>query len=616
MLKRQLTVWDVFSLAAGAMISSGLFVLPGIAFAKTGPSMIIAYLFAGILYLPAMFAQAELVTALPKSGGSYFFVERSLGGMMGTLIGLANWFSLALKGAFAFLGLGTLILLLKPDAPLAVVKALAITCCFLFAALNLFSVKGTGTLQRYMVIPLLFILTMYALAGFAFVQPVRYQPFFQGGPLSLFTVTGMVFISYGGLTKVVDVAGEVKNPQRDLLHGMIAAFVVVNTLYLAAVFVTVGVIPGETLAHSLTPLTESAGTFMGSWGASLVAAAAFFAYATTGNASILSSSRSPMAMGHDNLLPPFFAKTSRRYHTPHFAILITVAGMAAVLAGFTIENLVKAASAMLLLSFVMANVAAIVLRHSGIEGYRPTFRIPLYPYLPIAGILIYSILIITMGLLPLLMSLGLLTMSGFWYLVYGRTRVTREPAVRQMVRRILARHVARTGIEEEFLQITLERDDVALDYFDRLVQDAPVFNLQESTTKEQLFTQIAELLSPELEQTQDELYQLLIRREEEDSTVIEPGLAVPHIPVKGEGIFKIVIVRCLSGIVFEEDLEPVRTAFVLVASPDRRQLHLQALMAIAATVQAPDFSKRWNNARTPAQLRDVILLSGRRRIPH
>ncbi len=91
-LHRELGFWDVFCIASGAMISSGLFILPGLAYAKAGPAMIIAYALAGLMVIPAMLSKAELATAMPKAGGSYFFVERSLRTWAGTLVGLANWF--------------------------------------------------------------------------------------------------------------------------------------------------------------------------------------------------------------------------------------------------------------------------------------------------------------------------------------------------------------------------------------------------------------------------------------------------------------------------------------------------------------------------------------------
>ncbi len=82
-LKKDLTLIHVFCIAAGAMISSGLFVLPGLAFAIAGPAVILSYAIAGLLMIPTMFSQAELAIAMPKSGGSYFFVERGLGRWQG-----------------------------------------------------------------------------------------------------------------------------------------------------------------------------------------------------------------------------------------------------------------------------------------------------------------------------------------------------------------------------------------------------------------------------------------------------------------------------------------------------------------------------------------------------
>ena len=96
-LKKELRLIDVFSISSGAMISSGLFVLPSIVFLKAGPSIILSYIFAALLVVPAMLAKAELATAMPKAGGVYFFVHRSLGPLFGTFTGFAAWFSLSLK---------------------------------------------------------------------------------------------------------------------------------------------------------------------------------------------------------------------------------------------------------------------------------------------------------------------------------------------------------------------------------------------------------------------------------------------------------------------------------------------------------------------------------------
>src|SRR6056297_3388635 len=105
-LKKKLGLYDVFSISTGAMFSSGFFLLPGLASQYTGPSVFLAYFVSGLLILPAMFSIAEISTALPRSGGAYFFLDRSLGPLIGTIGGLGTYFALMLKSAFAIIGIG------------------------------------------------------------------------------------------------------------------------------------------------------------------------------------------------------------------------------------------------------------------------------------------------------------------------------------------------------------------------------------------------------------------------------------------------------------------------------------------------------------------------------
>ena len=100
-LRRELGLLDVFCVATGAMISSGLFVLPGLAHAKAGPAVFLSYLIAAVLAIPAMFSKAELVTAMPRAGGDYFYATRSMGDAAGTVVGFVSWFALSFKSAFA-----------------------------------------------------------------------------------------------------------------------------------------------------------------------------------------------------------------------------------------------------------------------------------------------------------------------------------------------------------------------------------------------------------------------------------------------------------------------------------------------------------------------------------
>ncbi len=137
-LSRELGIPSLFSIATGAMISSGLFILPALAYTVAGPGVIFSYLIAAVLTIPTMLSKAELATAMPMAGGTYYFIDRSLGPLAGTLSGVAAWFSLSVKTAFAFVGLGIFMEFLSPEIN---GRIFAMISCVIFTALNL---RGTG----------------------------------------------------------------------------------------------------------------------------------------------------------------------------------------------------------------------------------------------------------------------------------------------------------------------------------------------------------------------------------------------------------------------------------------------------------------------------------------
>jgi amino acid transporter len=94
------------------MISSGIFILPGLAFSYAGPAVFISYFLAGVLALVGVLSVIELSTAMPKAGGDYYFVTRSLGPLVGTVSGIMSWFALSLKTAFAVFGIAEIVFLL------------------------------------------------------------------------------------------------------------------------------------------------------------------------------------------------------------------------------------------------------------------------------------------------------------------------------------------------------------------------------------------------------------------------------------------------------------------------------------------------------------------------
>jgi basic amino acid/polyamine antiporter, APA family len=612
MLKRPLGLLDVFCITAGTMISSGLFVLPGIIYAMTGPSIILSYSLAALLMIPTMFAKAELATAMPKSGASYFFIERSLGSLPGTMAGLAVWTTIVLKSSFALIGLGGLITLIVPDIDVWTVKYIAIAVCGVLAIINAYSVKHTGRVQSILVIGLIAIIIFFCISCISSVNTTHYTPFISKGMGTLFTTVGMVFISFGGLTKVVDISGEVRQAHKNVPLGMFAAFIVVNILYLTAISVTIGVLAPSSLSGSLAPLSLAAKVTLGIPGEVIISIGALFAFITTANAGILSASRSPMAMSRDGLLPDIFNNTSSS-KPPVFAIVTTAAFMMIIIAFLSIEHLVETAATMMIILFILVNLSVIIMRKSGFQSYRPHFKVPCYPWLQIATITLYSFLIIDMGFFPLAMTAGFALLGLLWYFLYVRRRVNRKSAFMSLVERVFSNDIQRNDLEQELREISLKSDAISLERFDHIIHDCTVITIEKSLTTSQLFRVIAHKLSKEVNISENTLYTKFNNREQESSSIVAKGIAVPFITIKGNNIFKIILVRIEEGVIFSKNKPPVKTVFVIAGSSDEKSYLLETFMAITDIIKKHGFTKRWRNAYNIEQLRDIVLLSHRQR---
>ena len=618
-LKRSLRTIDVFAISAGAMISSGLFILPAVVYAKSGPTIIIAYLLASLFVMPSLFSKAELATAMPKSGGDYFHITRGFGPLFGTFSGLAAWFSLSLKSAFALLGIGIFFEAVMPSVTPDAVKLIAVACTLVFTVLNIFSVKESGKFQVIFVFILLGLVGFYILSGISHLNINHFTPFNPKGWGSIFTVTGLIFVSYGGLTKVASVAEEVKNPAKNLPKAMFAAYGVVTLCYMLVIFVSVGLLTGEEFASNLLPISFGASKQTGRFGFILLGIAAMLAFISTANAGLMAASRSPMAMARDNLLPAAVGHTNKKLKTPVSSILITSAFMITCIVFLDLEQLVKVASTMKLLLFTFANMTVIVMRQSKLVSYKPAFKSPLYPYMQIAGIILYIFLIIGMGTLPLVLTLGFFIISVIWYLAYVRKKATGKSVLVHMVEKLANKEYVKdeNELEEELLEILRERDDIKEDRFDSIVRNALVMDMKETVDRDQFFKMVSERVGKRWKISPEKLEQKLNNREELASTLIYPGVAVPHaiphIVVEGENLFDIVLERNKYGIVWSNKDEIVYTAFCLIGSKDERNFHLKALMSIAQILQDPEFHTDWTNAKTENELRSVMLVTKRRR---
>jgi APA family basic amino acid/polyamine antiporter len=456
-------------------------------------------------------------------------------------------------------------------------------------AINLAGARHAGRLQSALVLGLLAALVLYLVRGLPAIDVHRYVPFAPNGGGAVIATAGLVFVAYGGLTKVASVAEEVKDPGRNIPLGMILAFSVVTALYVLVVFTTVGLTDAPMLARSTTPISTAASSFAGTGGLVVMAVVALAAFTTTGNAGILSASRTPMAMSRDGLLPAVLGRVNRRFGTPHVAIVTTAALMIASVVLLDLVMLVKVASTMMIIIFLLENVSVILMRESRIQHYLPTFRSPFYPWVQGAAIVLYAGLVVDMGAVPILVTAIFFGGSLVWYALYARPRGGRDSALVQLVGRITSQDLVTSSLDSELKEILKVRDEIVEDRFDGLVKRCTILDMEGRENLDDFFCRIAKILAHELAMDEDEVYHLLLERERESTTALRPGLAIPHIVVEGRGVFDILIARSREGIIFSDDLPPVHAMFVLIGSRDERNYHLRVLMHIARSSGTSSF---------------------------
>ncbi len=614
-LKRELGTAGVFAMAAGAMISSGLFVLPAIVYPLVGPALFLSYLIAAVALLPSLLSKAELMTAMPKAGGTYYHVDRSMGPTVGMIGGVANWASLAFKGAFALIGIGAFVAYLLPvQAALTEweIRGVAILFCLIFALVNMFGTRHAGRLQGVLVAALLLAVAGYAVWGGVETDRAAFGELFPHGMDAVLVGVAMVFISFGGVTQIANLAEEVRDPSRNLVRGMFLAYGIVSVLYVVVCVVTVGVLPAAAEQWSIAPLSQAAQIFAGLGGAVVMGLAALCAYMTTGNAGILTASRALMAMSDDDLVPEAMGRVGER-KTPVNAILFTASFMAVSIVLLPLVLFVKAASAMLILLLIFECLSVIIMRESRIPTYRPTWRSPLYPWVQIAGIVCYGFMLVELGSLPLAIAGVILGAAILWYALYARVRVMRESALVRLAERLAAVDFQDHDLEAELSAIVRERDQRDKDRFDRIIEDCPVLDLAAPASRSELFHALADNLAPGSAMSSEVLYAKLRDREELSSTVVRPGLAVPHIITQEVEGFHMVLARVRGVVSFHEGEAPVHAVFAVATCPAEHDFYLQVLVAVSEITQEADFDPRWLRARTSEALREVVLAADRPR---
>ena len=417
-LVRTLSLPSAIAISIGGMLS-GIFVLPGVAFGITGPSVSLAFLVAGICIIPAVLSKAELATAMPKSGGTYVYIDRAFGPLFGVVSGIGLWLSLLLKSAFSLVGLSAyLYVLVELDSFYTTI--VAIVSLLLVLVLNLFGVKKVGNAQLAIVGVSVTSLVVLIALGFNSVGVVPPTEFLSDGTLGFFGGVAFLYISYAGVTKIAAIAGEISQPEKNLPRTMIISLLLIMAVYVCVSMVLVRFIDGSTLSTDIRPIYTAAAEIGGPIAGYIAGIVGVMTLLSMANSGLLASSRFPFAMARDGALPKVFTSISKQYLTPVFSIIVTAIVIALAIIFLDVVKIAKLASAFKVLMFVSVNLAVIVFRETNAQWYRPKYKSPLYPFVQVFGILSGLFLLAFLGSQALLSVLAVFIIGFFVFLAYGR----------------------------------------------------------------------------------------------------------------------------------------------------------------------------------------------------
>ncbi len=468
-LAKSLGLISAMTIGIGTMIGAGIFVLPGVAANEAGPVVVLSFLIGGGVAMVNALSVSELGTAMPKAGGGYYYVNRALGPMFGSIAGLGDWLGLAFASAFYSIGfgqylvtllgdttfvlpvLGTLALIPSFDLGVFTVTQIQIGALFagiVFIGVNYIGAKETGGIQTVIVTLLLVILGAFALAGwFSFdygtLTTDGWAPTEEGYG-AILPATALVFVSFLGYAKIATVAEELENPGRNLPIAIIGSVAIVTVIYGILVTIMLGIVPWDVLDTD-APVAQAAelafpDQLLGISGFAAAAATvmtlgALLATASSANASILSSARINFAMGRDKIVTNWLNEIHPRFSTPYRSIFLTGAMIVVfiILLGQSVEVLAQAASVLHLIVYALMNAALIVFREADVPEYDPEFRVPLYPITPIAGMVLSLGLIAFMSPIEIGLSAAFVVAAMLWYFLYARRETTHQGYLGQYV---------------------------------------------------------------------------------------------------------------------------------------------------------------------------------------
>ena len=321
-LVRGLGRWDLTAVAINTIIGTGIFILPAGVYGLIGSFSLLAFVACAVIVGLIVLCFSEVSSRFQLTGGMYLYAREAFGPEIGFEVGWLYWivrvatFAANCNAMLAYLGF------FFGGVNEGFVRVLIISTVVIgITVVNLLGVRETAIVTNVFTVGKIVPLLIFAAVGIFFIEPGNFN--FTNVPTSdaFAAAVLMLMYAYMGFEAAVIPAGETKDPQKSVPFALLMALGFCAILFLIVQLVAIGTLPS--LAGSKTPLADSAGQFMGSFGAGFIAVGALISVLGNLNGGFLSSSRIPFAMAIQNEIPQVFSKTHKKYRTPHVAIILT-----------------------------------------------------------------------------------------------------------------------------------------------------------------------------------------------------------------------------------------------------------------------------------------------------
>ena len=357
-LRKSLSFLDVFAIALGQVIGSGIMVLIGIGIEFTAYAIPFAFVLSATLSIIKQLPVAFMGSAMPATGGLYVYCKRVLGPRVAFFYLAILLITHILIALFA-LGFAQYALALLPQLE---PRLTAAGILVLFYAVNLFGVKQAAIVQKIMIVLLLLGLSSLIFFGMVEVDFSRFtdqEGLLPNGWYGFGLACVVLSFSTGGAQYVSELGGEMKNPERDLPRAIIYSTLLAAVFFALVSIVAVGVLPVEQTAGK--PLSEVAQAILPpAVYVAFIVGAGLFALATSINSTFSWATKSVLIACDDGWLPKSLAVVNERFNTPHRLLtILLLIGAAPILAGWDLRYIIMLGGGLVFIYDVIPIVAAL-----------------------------------------------------------------------------------------------------------------------------------------------------------------------------------------------------------------------------------------------------------------